>query len=345
MGLLSKWFGPGKTPVVPVDMPPPPARAAAAPAPAPAAAPAKFITPLGGVPGVSAATTAFARGDHAPVEQLYRSTHDSGLRLALIRYLADDAEAIAGPATPFDELANGGDPMWQCARGLYHVKVGWAARGSGTADTVTDEGWSSLQARCELAVAALEDAAAMRPDDDIPCVIMMHAARGLSDRELGNRAYEDAIVRSPNSWAAAQQRVEWLSPRWFGSIETVRAFARAESARVGRGELAAVPLLAHIDIDLYLTHFKDDRDAATAARDAAAAEVRDCLARSVDAPGAVVTYATTIIRHFGASLLWQTGDEAGAKAQLVHVGRTFESWCWNQSLKSYKDVRARLGLA
>jgi hypothetical protein len=338
MGLLSKWFGPGKAPVVPRDMPPPPA-------PTPAAAPAKFITPLGAIPGVSAATTAYARGDRAPVEQLYRATRDSGLRLALIKYLAEDVEPIDGPATPFDDAANGGDPMWQCARGMYHVKVGWAARGSGTANTVTDEGWSSLQARCELAVAALEDAAAMRPDDDIPCVIMMHAARGLSDRELGNRAYEDAVTRSPDSWAAAQQRVEWLSPRWFGSVDTVRAYARAESERVGQGDLAALPLLAHVDIDLYLTHFEEDADAAKAARDAAAAEVRDCLARSVDAPGAVASYATTIIRHFGASLLWQTGDEAGAKAQLAHVGRTFESWCWNQSLKSYANVRAKLGLA
>jgi hypothetical protein len=42
-------------------------------------------------------------------------------------------------------------------------------------------------------------------------------------------------MRAPNRWAAAFQRIEWLSPRRFGSVDEVLDYARAESARVGNG--------------------------------------------------------------------------------------------------------------
>ena len=303
-----------------------------------------YTTPLEAVPGVSQALAAMKSGDHGPAEQLYHSTHDSGLRYAFIRQLADDAPATSELATPFDAIATTGDPMWHIARGMYHVRIGWNARGSGTADTVTDEGASVLFVRCEMAVNALETAAELRPDDDLPFAFMMGAARGLSDTELGDNAYYQAIARNRDSWAAGQQRIEWLSPRWFGSIDDVLEFARGESERVGTGELAALPILAHNDINIYLTMFQDDRPAAHAARVAAAPEIRDCVARSVDAPGAITTYATPIIRHFAGALLWQVADEDGAKAQLSKVGTTFEPWCWMQNPKAYANVRARLSL-
>jgi hypothetical protein len=336
MGFLSNLFGRKQD-----DLPPPPPMP---PPPRPPTIESKLITPLEHVPGVVAALAAMRAGERGPVEKLYLTTHDSGLRHALIRRVVDDAPVIPGPSTPFDSAANDGDPLWQSAVGMYHIRIGWKARGSDTADKVTEQGWETLTARCELAVSALEDAAAMRPDDDVPLVFLMGAARGLSDKKLGERAFLDAVARSPNSWAAAQQRVEWLSPRWFGSIEDVLAYARYESQRVGTGELAALPILAHNDINLYHVAFEEDRQAAANAREAAADEIRDCLARSVDAPGAPTTYATTIIRHFGGSLLWQVADEDGAKAQLSKVGRVFEPWCWLQNEKAYTNVRSRLGL-
>lgn len=336
MGFLSNLFGNKQ------DEPPPP------PPPSPPRPPTReieYITPLEAVPGVVQALAALERGDRGPVEQMYAMTRDSGLRYQLIRRIVDDAPEIDdGPLTPFDRAANDGDPLWQTARGMYHIRIGWNARGHDTADKVTEQGWKTLGARCELAVDALEDAAAMRPDDETPLVLLMAAARGLSDTKLGERAYLDAVARAPNSWAAAQQRIEWLSPRWFGSIDDVLAYARYESQRVGTGELAALPILAHNDINLYHVAFEKDREAAAAAREAAADEIRDCVARSVDAPGAPVTYATTVIRHFAGSLLWQVADEVSAKAQLSKVGSVFEPWCWLQNEKAYTNVRTRLGL-
>jgi hypothetical protein len=340
MGFFSNLFGKGKQP----DPPPAPVEAAAAKPSALARPPIDFISPILGVPGVIGALAAMKRGDRSEVEKLYAGTRDSGLRYGLARELVDRAPALDGPATPFDAAANDGDPMWQAVRGMYHVKIGWNARGGNTADKVTETGWNTLGKRCDLAVSALEQAATMRPDDDLPHVFMMFAARGLSDKTLGNQAYENAISRVPNSWGAASQRVEWLSPRWFGSRETLTAFASAESARVGQGELAGLPCLAHNDINIFLLMFEEDREAAAAAREAAAAEIRDCLARSVDAPGAVTTYATSIIRHMGGALLWQVADEDGAKAQLSKVGDIYEPWCWMQSLKQYTSVRQRLGI-
>jgi hypothetical protein len=333
MGFLSNLFGRAKEPEPPQPPQPPPAAVATS-----------YVSPLEAMPGVSAAIAAMAFGDRAPVEKIYLSTRDSGLRYALIRELVDVAPEIAGPTTPFDAAANNGDPLWQIALGMYHIRIGWKARGSDTADTVTEEGWDTLKVRCKLAVDALEDAAGMRPDDELPFAFLMGAARGLSDTELGERAYREATMRAPNSWAAAAQRIEWLSPRWFGSVEEVLDYARAESSRVGTGDLAALPILAHNDINIYHVMFEKDKDAAHAARVAAAAEIRDCCARSVDAPGAAITYATPIIRHFAGALLWQVADEAGAKAQLSKVGRVYEPWCWMQSLKAYTNVRTRLGL-
>ena len=337
MGLLDRLFGKKLE-----EPPPPPPVAAPAPAPAPKPAPT-FITPLEAIPGAKDALAAMKRGDRGPAERLYLGTRDSGFRYAFARQLGDDAPLLADETTPFDDLAQA-EPMWHVVRGAYQIRVGWKARGGGTGDTVTREGAQVLVMRCEMAVNALEQAAALRPDDDTPFALMMGAARGLSDKDLGAHAYEQAVARNPNSWCAGFQRVEWLSPRWFGSIEQVLAYARAESKRVGTGDIAALPILAHNDLNMYYSMFQKDREKAAAARHAAADEIRDCVARSVHAPGAVPSFASTIIRHFAGSLLWQVADEAAAKTLLSKVGNTFEPWCWMHNEKAYANVRSRLAI-
>ena len=337
MGFLGRLFG-KKDLEIPADMPPPPQ-----PQGPPPTKPRAFITPLEAVPGAIEALRAAKGGDRAYAERMYKESRDSGFRYAFARQLADDAPRSSGHETPFDaDVAR--DPIWQTVRGMYHIRIGWDARGGGTADTVTSDGANTLFARCEMAVNDLEHAAITSPDDETPYVFMMGAARGLSDQDLGEEAYRNATKRNPNSWAAAFQRVEWLSPRWFGTVEKVLEYARAESKRVGKGELAAVPILAHNDLNIYYMMFEEDKEGAAAAREAAADEIRDCLARSVDVPGAPITYATPIIRHYGGSLLWQVADEAGAKAQLSKVGDTYEGWCWMQNQNAYTRVLSRLSL-
>jgi hypothetical protein len=336
MSLLDRLLGRSKA-----AEPPPPAPPA--PAPAPAAPQITLVSPLEGFPGAAAALAANKRGDRSLAERLYHTTRDSGMRYALVRQLADDAPRMTGAETPFDAAVAADDWFARLVRGMYQIRIGWEARGSGTGDTVTDDGAKVLLVRCDKAVEDLEEAAHLRPDDEVPLVFMMGAARGLSDTDLGAAAYHRAVARTPDSWAAAFQRVEWLSPRWFGSIDEVLAYARAESARVGRGELAALPILAHNDLNIYHAMFQKDREAAAAAREAAAPEIRDCVARAVDA-GLPPTYATPIIRHYAGSLLWQVADEAGARAQLSKVGNVYEGWCWMQNQKAYLNVRSRLNL-
>jgi hypothetical protein len=309
----------------------------------PAAAPRSFISPIDAMPGVADALRAFKAGERGPAEQLYHGSRDSGFRYAFAKQLAEAAPRVTSVATPFDADVER-DALWRSVRGCYHTRVGWDARGGGTGDTVTEEGANVLFIRCEKAINDLEEAGRMDPADDVPFVLMMQAARGLSDTDLGETAYHQATQRNANSWGAAFQRVEWLSPRWFGDVEKLLDYARAESKRVGNGELAAVPILAHIDLNLYYTAFLKDREKAAAARQAAAAEVRDCLARSVDAPGAQRLFSTPLIRHYGGSLLWQVADEDGAKAQLSKVGNVYEGWCWLQNQKAYENVRQRLAL-
>lgn len=240
---------------------------------------------------------------------------------------------------------------WLLSRGVWHVLVGWEARGSGAASTVAEDGFKELERRCRLAEQDFLEAADRDPADPTPYTLMILAARGLSDRAIGEQAYAQAIARDPHGYEPHISFLTLISERWMGSHDEMLERARDIASAAPKGtDAASLPIQAHYDRYSHTCVF--DKDVGTACAALHDPEVLDeikrALSNSVDAPGYALTPSTMRIRHVAAVLLWQAGAADAARAQLSHVGKTFFKDPWWQHTSDpegfYEDVRKKLGV-
>ena len=254
-------------------------------------------------------------------------------------------------ATVIDSLVSQGEVGWLVVRGVWHMHEGWEARGAGAASTVSDDGMTELERRCTLAVRDLEAAAHRDPADPCPHTFLLRAARGLGDRDLGERAYARAWALDPTGFEPRARYLHLISERWLGTHDEMLGHARTVAAQMPDGvDAAALPVLAHYDRYSHLCIFDNDVEGAHRhLRDPQVqAEVIAALARSVDAPGYLPTPATLRLRHTAAVTLYQGGSLDAARDQILKVGDTFERDPWWQDNTdpehAYKKARSQLGI-
>ena len=109
-------------------------------------------------------------------------------------------------------------------RGGYAVKKAWEERGSGYANTVTQEGWKGFAEWLRAARADLEEAWRMRPE--LPDAAARLLAVSGGDGRDDSRMWFDRAVAAECDHKPAYQQYLWFSrPRWGGSIRAMRAFA------------------------------------------------------------------------------------------------------------------------
>ncbi len=113
------------------------------------------------------------------------------------------------------------------AKGRAYLTYGWIARGRGYADSVADEGWTSMRHRLEIAADSLEAAWKLNPNDLRICLEMMRVELGQGkgpDRlELWFRR---GMKLDPANYDVCYQKLEYLRPRWYGSIDEMIQFGR-----------------------------------------------------------------------------------------------------------------------
>ena len=241
---------------------------------------------------------------------------------------------------------------WLIARGVWHMVEGWEARGGGRASTVTQEGFTELERRCRLAKKDLLEAAAQDAENPAPYTFLLRAARGLSDRSLGEEAYAQAIARDAYGYEPHRAFLRLVSQRWMGSHEEMLEQARHIASNAPEGtDAASLVIEAHYDHYSYICRFDESVALACAfLRDRDILdEVSQALSRSVDAPGYQLSPSTFYIRHLAAVLFWQAGETDAARAQLAKVGNVFciQPW-WQhtpQPEEFYTEVRKKLGLS
>ncbi|MBU1243436.1 hypothetical protein KKD52_17795 [Myxococcota bacterium] len=250
-----------------------------------------------------------------------------------------------------DSLVAQGEVGWLLVRGVWHMLEGWESRGSGSADTVTEDGATDLERGCTRAVRDLEAVASCDPGDPCPHTFLLRAARGLGDRDLGESAYARACALDPTGYEPRARYLGVISERWLGSFDEMLTHARTVAAQMPDGvDAASLPILAHYDRYSHLCIFDGDvKGAHLYLRDPQVqAEVRHALARSVDAPGHTQTPATMRIRHTAAVTLFHGGSFDAAREQILKVGDTFERDSWWQDNtdpeRSYKKARSQLGI-
>lgn len=106
---------------------------------------------------------------------------------------------------------------------------GWQARGSGTADTVTEEGWRLFGERLLESKKCLEQAYKLDPMDGNVCasMIVVCKALGKGDHEETRLWFDRAMKANPGNYDACSNLLDYLEPKWHGSREVLVGFGRS----------------------------------------------------------------------------------------------------------------------
>ena len=151
-----------------------------------------------------------------------------------LRELGPDAAAY------YDRVIKqeGADP-WVVAMlaGEYHIDEAWRARGSGFANTVTEEGWKGFRDNLKLAEESYMKAVRAQPHLPDAFTMMITVSMGKSDGR--HRAWFDKAVAAQLDYLDAYNRVYGaMLPRWGGSyVEMLEVGISA--ARTGRFDTLA----------------------------------------------------------------------------------------------------------
>jgi hypothetical protein len=120
---------------------------------------------------------------------------------------------------------------------LAYLNYGSKARGSGYADTVTDEGWQLYGDRAELALSALKKAATLA--DKCPywydAMMQVAVAQGWS-KSRTKALLEESISFEPSFYHVYRDYANYLQPKWHGAEGEAEAFADTISQRIGGEE-------------------------------------------------------------------------------------------------------------
>ena len=112
-------------------------------------------------------------------------------------------------------------------KGEAFIQMAWGARGNGYANKVTPEGWQTFSNDLAVADSALNRAWKLNPND-------ARIARHMITVELGQGRGRDrmelwfnrAMDLDPNYYDACSQKLYYLEPKWYGSVEDMLDFGR-----------------------------------------------------------------------------------------------------------------------
>lgn len=166
--------------------------------------------------------------------------------------LCDFYEAVDGP-----QMDEASDSDWQYHMGLvkawvaarpnsgtarialarFYALYGDFARGSGTADTVTTEGWGLFNQRYAVSASILVDAAKLQEKSPIwfESLLSVAAAQGW-DKTQERQILEDAMRFEPEYYHIYRDHADFLLPKWYGNPGETEAFAEEISNRIGGKE-------------------------------------------------------------------------------------------------------------
>jgi hypothetical protein len=108
--------------------------------------------------------------------------------------------------------------------GEDHIMEAWRARGSGSAGTVTQQGWEGFNKHLALARKSLTEAWRLEPDFPLAPCRMIYVSLGDSDiTEM--RLWFDRTVADQIDYPEAWSEMRWgLRPRWYGNEKAMLAF-------------------------------------------------------------------------------------------------------------------------
>jgi tetratricopeptide (TPR) repeat protein len=111
--------------------------------------------------------------------------------------------------------------------GMFYIRYAWNARGTGWANTVTEEGSRLYQERLLRAHEHLENAYMLDPSDPVVPAYLIKTARGLRlEYEEMEKQFQRAIQADISEYRAYYEKLVYLMPKWYGSERQMFFFAR-----------------------------------------------------------------------------------------------------------------------
>jgi hypothetical protein len=126
-------------------------------------------------------------------------------------------------------------------KGSFYSEWAWNARGSGYADSVTEEGWKLFKERLRIAQQSFEAAWALDPSNEYICKEMVAVSGGQGDMDKLETWFQRGKKIDPDDDLLYTVKLNYLQPRWFGSNEEMLQFGR-QCLKEGRWD-ARVPFL------------------------------------------------------------------------------------------------------
>jgi hypothetical protein len=132
-------------------------------------------------------------------------------------------------------------------KGEAYIQLAWAARGPGLANTVTEEGWKLFRERLAIAENALTNAWQVNPGDSRIADYMLEVELGQGEgRDRLELWFGRSMALNPNDYAACSSKLNYLTPKWYGSTEDMLQFGRECAAnKQWGGNVPLVLLDAH----------------------------------------------------------------------------------------------------
>lgn len=143
-----------------------------------------------------------------------------------------------------------GAPRSRWARGVrakFYASWAWDARGTGYANTVSEEGWRLLAERLALARADADAQLKLHPDclpaHEARMTVALGSSGTVSPETAAAWFSELTRMKGPVFLTGLCSRLNYLMPKWYGDEETMWAFVREQLA--AHPDEPALQLLVH----------------------------------------------------------------------------------------------------
>lgn len=141
-------------------------------------------------------------------------------------------------------------------KGEANIHLAWAARGVGFANTVTPKGAAEFAEKMAIAGDALRNAWRLNPYDSRIAnnMLEVEGAEGNGDDEF-ELWFDRAMALDPNDYTACSTKLNYISPKWYGSTNDMLEFGRecATNTQWG-GHVPLVLLDAHYFVKQWIDY-------------------------------------------------------------------------------------------
>ncbi len=113
-------------------------------------------------------------------------------------------------------------------RGVFWLHYGWEARTNAFAPAVPAGGFEAFESRLTIARQALVEAWQLQPGLGAAARTLVEIDKGIGgDRAAMELWFDRAMKADGDDRTACLSKLDWLDPKWHGSIEEMLAFGRA----------------------------------------------------------------------------------------------------------------------